>query len=312
MLQPELIFAPQLKWEVAINAFIWSRKVKSLSARTLDYYAFALKQFCQAHECQSPLNCEPHHIAGYITWLQARGVRSISILSRLRALKAFFNWLKQEGLRSDNPFDQTPMPKPSQPLPRTVTEDHFLATIATLNPSKFSDLRDLTLFVLAYDTGARLSELLNLKLGDLDLISRTAKLLGKGGKERLVFFGQKTAHLLRRYLTVRMVKENRTLTPDDLVFVTISGAPLTRYQAHWNWRKAQKRAGLQPLPFHGLRHGFARRWLLQGGDAFSLQLLLGHTTPTITQRYVTLWGSDLKQIHAKVSPVDSLPLKRIK
>jgi len=169
MLQPEPIFTPRLSWEVAIDAFLWSRKVKSLSARTLDYYAFALKQFCQAHECQSPLNCQPSHITAYIAWLQERKVRSISILSCSRALNAFFNWLRQEGLCNDNPLDHTPIPKSSQPLPKTVTEAHFLAAISVLYPSKFADLRDLALFRLAFDTGARLGELLGLKVGGFGL-----------------------------------------------------------------------------------------------------------------------------------------------
>ncbi|MCS3918628.1 site-specific integrase [Fervidibacter sacchari] len=106
-----------------------------------------------------------------------------------------------------------------------------------------------------------------------------------------------------------MIKESRTLSPDDFVFAYTNGSQLDRRYVNKAWHKAQKRAGLAPLPFHGLRHGFARLWLLRGGDAFSLQILLGHTTPVMTRRYVTLWGSDLKQIHAKVSPVDKLSFK---
>ncbi|MEZ8219815.1 integrase/recombinase XerD [Candidatus Fervidibacteria bacterium JGI MDM2 SSWTFF-3-K9] len=305
-------FFPQLSWQTAIDAFLWSRKIKSLSHRTLEYYALVLKQFCEsdAHkDCQSPLTCPPTHIAAFIAWLQNRGVRPNTILNRIRGLKAFFNWLKQEGLRENNPVTAIPTPNASQPLPKTVTEDHFLAAIATLNPNKLSDLRNLTLFVLAYDTGARLSELVSLKLGDLDLANRMAKVHGKGGKERVIVFGQKAAMLLRRYLTMRMIKESRTLSPDDFVFAYTNGSQLDRRYVNKAWHKAQKRAGLAPLPFHGLRHGFARLWLLRGGDAFSLQILLGHTTPVMTRRYVTLWGSDLKQIHAKVSPVDKLSFK---
>jgi site-specific recombinase XerD len=226
----------------------------------------------------------------------------------LLVLKSFFNWLRAEGLREDNPVAPVQF-KPAQPLPRTVTETHFLQSISTLNPNKFEDLRWLALFVVAYDTGARLSELLNLRVGDLDLVNRMAKIWGKGRKERVIYFGQKTAQILRRYLTARMVRENRTLTPDDLVFVTLNNNPIPRSAVCRAWHKAQKKAGLTPLPFHGLRHGFARRWLLNKGDAFSLQILLGHSSPETTRRYVTLWGSDLKEIHARVSPVDSLPLR---
>ena len=77
-------------------------------------------------------------------------------------------------------------------------------------------------------------------------------------------------------------------------------------------KKWQRRAGLTPLHFHGLRRGFARMWLLKGGDAFSLQRLLGHTSAEVTKRYVTLWGSDLQRLHRERSPIDSLaPLLKV-
>jgi site-specific recombinase XerD len=304
-----LALAPkELRWDVAVDAFLWAKRAAGLSHSTLQQYKIVLTQFYQAHECQSPLTCSSSHVIAYVTWLQNRGVRSTTIAPRLLVLKSFFNWLRAEGLREDNPA--TPVQfKPAQPLPRTVTETHFLKAISTLNPSRFEDLRWLALFVVAYDTGARLSELLNMKIGDLDLVNRMAKIWGKGRKERIVFFGQKTALILRRYLTARMVRENRTLSPDDLVFVTLNNNPLPRSAVCRAWHKAQKKSGLTPLPFHGLRHGFARRWLLNKGDAFSLQLILGHSSPETTRRYVTLWGSALKEIHARVSPVDSLPLR---
>jgi site-specific recombinase XerD len=304
-----LALAPkELRWEVAVDAFLWAKRVKGLSAKTLQHYEIVLTQFWQSHECQSPLTCTSAHVTAYVAWLQRRGVRSTTIAPRLLVLKSFFNWLRAEGLRQDNPAASVQV-KPAQPLPKTVTETHFLQAISVLNPNRFEDLRWLALFVVAYDTGARLSELLNLRVGDLDLINRMAKILGKGGKERVVFFGQKTAQILRRYLTARMVRENRTLSPDDLVFVTLNNNPIPKPTVCKVWHRAQKKAGLMPLPFHGLRHGFARRWLLNKGDAFSLQLILGHSSPETTRRYVTLWGSDLKEIHARVSPIDSLPLR---
>jgi site-specific recombinase XerD len=307
-----LVLAPkELAWNVAVDAFLWAKRVKGLSAKTLQHYEIVLTQFYQAHECQSPLTCTSAHVTAYVAWLQNRGVRSTTIAPRLGVLKSFFNWLRAEGLRQDNPVASVQV-KPAQPLPKTVTENHFLKAISVLNPNKFEDLRWLALFTIAFDTGARLSELLNLRLGDLDLVNRMAKIWGKGGKERVVFFGQKTAQILRRYLTARMVRENRTLSPDDLVFVTLRNNPIARDAVCKAWHKAQKKAGLTPLPFHGLRHGFARRWLLNKGDAFSLQLILGHSSPETTRRYVTLWGSDLKEIHARVSPVDSLPLRLTK
>jgi len=201
------------------------------------------------------------------------------------------------------------MPKVEKPLPRTVTEEHLQQALSALNLSKFEHLRNAALFVFAFDSGARLSEILNLRLCDIDLLQKVAKVKGKGGKERLVYFGNKTAQLLRKYLSQRMLLLGNP-SPDDFLFVFKNGNPLDGRYALRAWHEAQKKAGLKVLPFHGLRHGFARAWLLAGGDGFSLQLLLGHSSSATTERYVTLWSSDLQRLHAKFSPADRL-LKRI-
>jgi site-specific recombinase XerD len=104
----------------------------------------------------------------------------------------------------------------------------------------------------------------------------------------------------------------KTLTNDDLVFQSSNFTPLHRRNIYRRWQQLQKQAGLKPLPLHGLRHGFARAWLVSGGDAFSLQIILGHASPETTRRYVTLWASDLQQKHAQHSPVDRLTLVKIK
>ncbi len=133
-----------------------------------------------------------------------------------------------------------------------------------------------------------------------------AKVFGKGSRERVIIFGQTTAIFLRKYLTMRAFLLRHPPLPDEPLFVFRNGFPLDSRYVLRAWHRAQKRAGLSPLPFHGLRHGFARMWLLHGGDAFSLQLLLEHKSADMTRRYVTLWGHDLKSIHERISPVDKL------
>jgi site-specific recombinase XerD len=190
-------------------------------------------------------------------------------------------------------------------LPKTVNEDHFAKVLNAIPLFRFAGLRDAALFCLALDSGARLSELLSLRLCDLDLLSRCAKVKGKGNKERMMDFGTLTSQLLSRYLTACLTRFG-ALLQDSFLFLTDEGRPISKRQGQDRWKKWQRRAGLTPLPFHGLRHGFARMWLLKGGDAFSLQLLLGHTSAEVTKRYVTLWGSDLQRLHRERSPIDSL------
>jgi site-specific recombinase XerD len=308
MLSPS--FTPEpLLWETAINAFLQLKRLAGFSAGTLEWYEVTfrlLKRFHDEHQlnCPSPCTCSPEHLQAFLWWL-ARKDRPITVHTKFRALRAFFRWLVKEGLRQDNPIAKVTPLKVNEPLPKTVSEEHFAKVFNAINLSRFAGLRDAALFSLAFDSGARLSELLNLRLCDIDLLNRCAKVKGKGNKERMIYFGALTGQLLSRYLTAYLTRFG-SLSQDSFLFLTNDGRKLSKRQAQDRWKKAQRRAGLTPLPFHGLRHGFARMWLLRGGDAFSLQLLLGHTSTEITKRYVTLWGSDLQRLHREKSPVDSL------
>lgn len=306
-------FAVVVSWDTAVDAFLFSRRVMGVSKRTLEWHSLSLKLFRRYHEdyklhC-SPLDCSPEHIRGFLDWLSKRGCKLTSQNCYYRSIRAFFKFLVKEGLRADTPTDKVPPPKTPEPIPRTVTEEHFLRVVEALgfkNPSvlKWHEIRNLAIIVLAFDTGARLSELLSLRVGDVDLQKRMAIVRGKGQKERVIVFGVQSARLLTRYLILRRLLHE--FRDDDYLFVYANGSPLDRSYVGKVWRKAQRKAGLSVLPFHGLRHGFARVWLLRGGDALSLQILLGHATSEMTKRYVMLWGRDLQKLHAQVSPVDGL------
>lgn len=324
-IKPDTPFVPQLSWETAVDVFLWSRKAMGVSDRTVAWHKLSLKLFLQCHKelslsC-SPINCTPEHLRAFLIWLSKRNVKLVSQNTYYRSIRAFFRFLVHEGLRKDIPTNKVAAPKIEEPLPKTVTEKHFIQTIQAIcpfilpkslfkdtrwtNALKWHELRNLALFVMAFDTGARLGELLSLKVGDVDLQKRMALVKGKGRKERIIVFGTTTTKLLVKYLITRKLFCG-DFSNDSYLFVFKNGSPLNRSYVGKEWRKAQRKAGLSPLPFHGLRHGFARIWLLRGGDVLSLQILLGHTSSEMTKRYVRLWGADLQKLHAQVSPVDKL------
>ena len=299
-------------WKHTVDAFLWRCQLRALSQNTVQLYAIVFNLLERFHEaegltCPSPQTCPPEHLQRFVWWCLRR-VKPVSAHAYWRTLRTFFRWLVKEGLRADNPIEKVPEPKMHQPLPRTVTEEHFAKALSTLNLNTFVGLRDAALFCLAFDSGARLSELLGLRVGDVDLRGQFAKVQGKGGRERLIYFGRQTAMLLLRYLTQRTFLLGQP-SSDAYLFVCADGRPMTRRRALTRWHLAQKRAGLTVLPFHGLRHGFARAWLLRNGDAISLRRLLGHATVQMTERYVTLWGHDLQRLHRERSPVDSIGLQ---
>ena len=297
---PSLAFSPTpLSWETAIDAFLQLKRLSGFSTGTLEWYEVTfrlLKRFHDEHQlpCPSPCTCPPEHLQAFLWWL-SRKDRPITVHTKFRALRAFFRWLVKENLRPDNPITKVTPPKVNAPLPKTVNEDHFAKTFQALCLSRFADLRDAALFCLAFDSGARLSELLSLRLSDLDLLSRCAKVKGKGNKERMIYFGTLTGQLLSRYLTACFARFG-TLSQDSFLFLTNDGRPLSKRQVQDRWKKLQRKAGVSPLPFHGLRHGFARVWLLRGGDAFSLQLLFRSHKPRSDQTLCDFMGERLTTI----------------
>lgn len=300
-------------WQQTVTAYLSFLQLRGVSHRTIETRAGVFKLFHRFHEeeCLSctPATCSTQHCSAYIPWLRRRGDKPATVDSHYRFLRAFFNWMVAEGLRADNPILAVPKVKLDNPLPRTVTEDHLLAVLRVLNHNDFATLRNRALFLLAFDSGARLGELINLRLADVDLTQRTAIVRGKGNRERLIYFGAATAQALIRYLTRRALLFGE-VSPNDFLFVSTDGSQMKRNAVLLCWRRAQRKAGVPQLTFHGLRHGFARAWLLAGGDAFSLQLLLGHRSATTTQRYVHLWAHDLAKLHQQHSPVDRLLRER--
>lgn len=300
-------------WDKILDAFIFAKKTAGRSEETIKYYRAKLSFFFNFHiqhmlPCKSPLDCNRRCIEGYFGYLLNNGRRRITVHAHFRALRSFFRWLVSMGLRQDNPMGKITAPKVDEPLPKTVTEEHFLSAIQQLTPERFKNhLTYLTLFVLLFDTGMRLCEALGLRFEDIDFNHKVVKVTGKGGKQRIVPISSKTCSLLTKLIALRML--NCQVNPNDLVFVTSSGTPFSKRNIHKVWWRIQKLAGLNPLPIHGLRHGFARCWLISGGDAFSLQMLLGHSSPSVTQRYVKFFGTDLQNLHQKHSPIERITLK---
>ena len=154
------------------------------------------------------------------------------------------------------------------------------------------------------DTGLRLGELVRLSVGDVDLIEGRCRVMGKGAKERVVPIGGRT----RRALRALIVTRRRAVDPDPL-FVSRRGGRLTPRAVQQLVRRVALAAGVSTrCSPHVLRHSFARAFLSNGGDVFSLQRILGHSPSSlqVTRRYVQLLDDDLRAVHRRVSPVDRL------
>jgi len=218
------------------------------------------------------------------------------------SLRRFYRFLARDSLIGADPTLYLDTPKLPRPLPKVLSEADVESLLAAPDIDTVAGLRDRAMIETLYATGLRVSELVGLKLLNLDLNAAVLRVTGKGGKDRLVPLGEEALYWLSRYL-----KESR---PDMLngkqcaeVFVTARGAGMTR-QAFWHLlkRSALKAGIVKPLSPHTLRHAFATHLLAHGADLRAVQMLLGHADISTTQIYTHVARERLKQLHSRHHP----------
>jgi len=194
-------------------------------------------------------------------------------------------------------------PKLPKQFPYVLNNSQVQALLKAAYHRNFEGIRNYAMILMFLDTGIRRSELINLNLRDIDLASRSLRVIGKGNKERIVYLGRVAAKALREWLSKRGFREY-----DDGTFITRAGDRLKlRYIDKLMERIAKKAkiTGVRCSP-HTLRHTFATNYIRNGGDPFSLQQLLGHSDIKTVMIYVHMGGTALREAHAKFSPVDRM------
>lgn len=224
-------------------------------------------------------------------------------VARLRsALKRFYAWLHRQQRIAQDPTTGLVAPRLPRALPGALSESDVERLLLAPDVTEPLGLRDRAMLELLYATGLRVSELIGLSFGQINLVQGVVRVTGKGNKERLVPVGDEALAWLGQYLQLaRPVLLKRRESP--LVFVTERGDGMTR-QAFWYVIKRHAAgAGLPRLPSpHTLRHAFATHLLNHGADLRVLQMLLGHSDLSTTQIYTHVATARLKALHAKHHP----------
>jgi site-specific recombinase XerD len=241
---------------------------------------------------------------GFLRRFQELGRKPNTLKAYHRVLDAFFHWLVEEERLAETPMKRVPKPKLPQEQVKPLTPEELVRLLSQPDHATFTGVRDVALIAFLADTGLRISEAIGIRLGDIEAKARSITVMGKGGKGRTVFYGEGTGALLDAYLRRRGEVEAA-----DLLFVSSLGEPLCRFSLSKRIGAYARKAGIdgKRVSAHTLRHTFSVSWLLNGGDAFSLQRLLGHSTPAMTSRYVNFATGDLARMHRTVSSVDRLP-----
>jgi integrase/recombinase XerC/integrase/recombinase XerD len=225
-----------------------------------------------------------------------------TVVNHVRVLKAFATWLYEEQYTDTNHLARLSLPKAPRKLIEVLSQEEVARLLHACESDGALGCRDLCIVMLLLDTGLRRSEIVSLRVGDVHLDDQWLMVKGKGQKERQVPFGGRVATLLRRY--IRQDRDN-PLGRDEL-FLTIEGEPVSLNTVSMLFTRLRRRSSIARLHPHLLRHTFATYYLVAGGDVFTLQNILGHTTLEMTRRYVALASSHVNIQHRRFSPIDRL------
>ncbi len=275
-----------------------------LSKNTLEAYRrdiVLLSRWLKIHDDTTWQNVSSETLARYFAELAAHSKPS-SQRRTLSSLRRFFRHLLQQGKLLRDPSLELGTPIPVERFPRTLSEKQIESLLAAPDIGSPFGLRDRAMLETLYASGLRVSELVNLKLSEMDLTQGLLRITGKGAKERLVPLGEWALDWMRRYLAeCRPVLLSR---PDEHVFLTRFGGPMTRQMFWTGIKQHATTAGIprEMISPHTLRHAFATHLLNHGADLRVVQLLLGHADISTTQIYTHVARERLRQLHSLHHP----------
>lgn len=239
---------------------------------------------------------------GFLSAQAAEGASGRTAARRLSAIRHFYRYLLRSGEIGEDPSDELEAPRLPHALPRSLSEREVELLLEAPDVSSDKGLRDRAMLELLYATGLRVSELVGLRLDQLNLRAGVVRVVGKGGRERIVPIGEEARHWLERYIerSRPALLQSRRL---DTLFPTARRYAITR-QAFWSLIRRYARiagigGGISP---HRLRHAFATHLLEHGADLRAVQMLLGHRDVTTTQIYTHVARERLRALHAAHHP----------
>lgn len=230
-----------------------------------------------------------------------QGHHPASVARKLSSLRSFFKFWMRQKMMTQNPAKSVATPKIPKRVPRFLSEEETATLLHVPTGATFQERRDRAILELFYSSGLRVSELVSVNVGDIDLIAGVVRVLGKGRKERLVPVGRPALESIQDYLQMR---ELVTPTPGSgALFINRKGGRLTVRSVERQVKKYLRLSGIQKkVTPHMLRHTFATHMLNHGADLRGIQELLGHSSLSTTQRYTHVTIDQLMDVYDKTHP----------
>ncbi|WP_066635235.1 tyrosine recombinase XerC [Desulfolucanica intricata] len=296
-----------------IDNFIFYLQVqKNSSPRTVENYQRDLFDgidfFCAVLNKKDtrlkPSDLNHNLLRSYLAYMKEKGLARSTITRRLIAWRSFYKYLCREDYIAENPLLEVAIPKAEKKLPQFLIPEHLKLLLESPDRKKPLGQRDLAILETLYATGLRVSEMVGLNLGDLDLNGGFVRALGKGSKERMVPVGSFAVAALTKYINegrVKLAKNNNHA--EHAIFLNKNGGRLSDRGIRKIIDKYIEKAGLKnKISPHTIRHTFATHLLDNGADLRSIQELLGHVRLSTTQIYTHVSTENLKRVHKKFHP----------
>jgi integrase/recombinase XerD len=291
--------------DILQNFLTYLAAEKGLARNTIESYRFDLRkfqEFLKSAEKELVLLTK-NDVVDFIERLREEGYSLSSICRAISSIKGLCKYLIIEHIVKEDPTETLQSPKKWDRLPKALSLNEVKSLLeqgAVGNPRDPIEVRDIVMVELLYSSGLRVSELILLKLEDINSEAGFLRVIGKGSKERIVPVSIRALEKIKQYITaerMQILKQRRS----PYLFVTRRGGPMTRQRFWQTIKKTGRRLGIKISP-HTMRHSFATHLLEGGADLRSLQKMLGHSDISTTQIYTKVTTDRLKQVYTKHHP----------
>lgn len=281
--------------EVQVDKFLFFLKVElNYSGLTIKSYQLDLTDFFEYIESKkiNYLTITNHDVRGYLKYLDSCNLKNSTISRRISTLRTFYNYLVDENIVENNVFHNVKNPKLEKKLPNYLNYNEMEELLESIDISTTEGLEKRLLIEMFYSTGCRVSEMINVKISDIDFTNKTIRIMGKGSKERIVYFGDYASKYLDNYLS--------KVKCDKYLFTNKKGEKLTINEVEQIVKDIMKHISIKThVTPHTLRHTFATHLLNNGADIKTVQELLGHANLSTTGIYTHVSSDRLKDIYFK-------------
>ena len=281
--------------EVQVDKFLFFLKVElNYSELTIKSYQLDLTDFFEYIESKkiNYLTKTNHDVRGYLKYLDSCNLKNSTISRRISTLRTFYNYLVDENIVENNVFHNVKNPKLEKKLPNYLNYNEMEELLESIDISTTEGLEKRLLIEMFYSTGCRVSEMINVKISDIDFTNKTIRIMGKGSKERIVYFGDYASKYLDNYLS--------KVKCDKYLFTNKKGEKLTINEVEQIVKDIMKHISIKThVTPHTLRHTFATHLLNNGADIKTVQELLGHANLSTTGIYTHVSSDRLKDIYFK-------------